>query len=293
MAPAEHPQVVFGTASFGTGSPQAKFYDEATASPILTTLQARNITVLDTARAYPVGSPGTSEKILGQLRVPSWATVSTKVLSWKPGSHQADRVKESITASLEALQTDQVDILYLHAPDRATPFEETCRAIDAEYRARKFARFGLSNYTAEEVEEIVTICEKHGLVKPSVYQGRYNAIIRSAEAQLFPVLRRHGIAFYAYSPAAAGLFTGKVSPESTLPGSRWDKNWARAGLTLDDLPFGLKHQYGDSVIIGASSLAQLEANLDAVEAGPLSEHLAGLVDQVGKLVGDEAAPYHL
>ncbi|KAE8137816.1 hypothetical protein BDV38DRAFT_246261 [Aspergillus pseudotamarii] len=52
-------------------------------------------------------------------------------------------------------------------------------------------------------------------------------------------------------------------------------------------------QYGDSVIIGASSLTQLQANLDAVEAGPLDEHLAGLVDQVGKLVGDEAAPYHL
>ncbi|KAE8137815.1 NADP-dependent oxidoreductase domain-containing protein [Aspergillus pseudotamarii] len=198
MAPSAHPQVVFGTAAFGTGSPQAKFYDEATASPILTTLQARNITVLDTARAYPVGSPGTSEKILGDLHVPSWATVSTKVLSWKPGSHRADRVKESITASLEALKTDKVDILYLHAPDRATPFEETCRAIDAEYRVGKFARFGLSNYTAEEVEEILTICEKHGLVKPSVYQGRYNAIIRSAETQLFPLLRRHGIAFYAY-----------------------------------------------------------------------------------------------
>ena len=88
--------------------------------------------------------------------------------------------------------------MYLHAPDRTTPFEETCRAMDAEWRKGKFARFGISNYRADEVEAIVDICEKEGFVKPSVYQGRYNAIIRGGEEMLFPILRKHGIAFYAY-----------------------------------------------------------------------------------------------
>ena len=110
--------------------------------------------------------------------------------------------------SLEALKTDKVDIMYLHAPDRLTPFEETCRAMDAEYRKGKFARFGISNYTADEVEEIVSICEKHGFVKPNVYQGRYNPIIRSGERQLFPVLRRHGISFYAYRYELSSLSMG-------------------------------------------------------------------------------------
>ncbi|KAF5863289.1 hypothetical protein ETB97_010411 [Aspergillus alliaceus] len=326
MAPTEHPHIVFGTATFGTGTPQAKFCDEATASPVLATLQARNINMLDTARAYPVGSPGTAEKLLGELEVPSWATVSTKVYSWEPGSHRAEKIKESIADSLASLRIDKVDIMYLHTPDRATPFEETCRAIDAEYRAGKFARFGLSNYTAEEVDEILTICEKHGLVKPSVYQGRYNAIIRSAEKHLFPLLRQHGIAFYAYSPAAAGLFTGKVSPETAQPGSRWDKSTKMgknyqntyckpavlaaaqrtakaaeaAGISGHALALrwtiyhsALSYQHGDAVLIGASSLAQVEANLDAVEAGPLDEELVDLVNQVGELVGNESAPYHL
>lgn len=70
--------------------------------------------------------------------------------------------------------------------------------MDEKWREGRFDRFGLSNYRAEEVEEIVGICEREGLVRPRVYQGRYNAIIRGGEEKLFPVLRRYGIAFYAY-----------------------------------------------------------------------------------------------
>ena len=218
-----HPLIIFGTASFGTGTPQAKFSSPALANPVLSLLRARGITHLDTARAYPVGSPGTSEALLGTLGVAKWATVSTKVTSWTPGSHGEGKIKESVRNSLEALgyetpkagekggggygldwergevrEKKKIDIMYLHSPDRSTPFEETCRAIDAQHRAGHFERFGLSNYRANEVEEIVRICEKHGWVKPSVYQGRYNPIIRSGEEELFPVLRRHGIGFQAY-----------------------------------------------------------------------------------------------
>jgi aflatoxin B1 aldehyde reductase len=83
-------------------------------------------------------------------------------------------------------------------PDRTTPFEETCESMDKAYREGKFRRFGLSNHTAEEVEKIVQICEARGLVKPSVYQGQYNAIVRGGQLELFPVLRKHGIAFFAW-----------------------------------------------------------------------------------------------
>lgn len=70
--------------------------------------------------------------------------------------------------------------------------------MNQAYQAGRFKRFGLSNYTAQEVEEIVSICEKKGWVKPSVYQGQYNLIARVAEHELFPVLRKHNISFYAY-----------------------------------------------------------------------------------------------
>lgn len=212
MSTKQSPLTVFGTASFGTGTSQAKFSSPDLASPILSLLRSRGVTELDTARAYPVGSPGTSEALLGSLAVSTWATLSTKVTSWAPGSHGAENIAKSVAASLKALglegegkvlgteegPTGKVDIMYLHSPDRATPFEETCRAMDQEYRRGRFERFGLSNYRADEVEEIVRICEEHGWVQPTVYQGRYNAIIRSGEELLFPVLRRHGIGFYAY-----------------------------------------------------------------------------------------------
>ena len=212
MSTKEKPLIVFGTASFGTGTSQAKFSTPDLASPVLSLLRSRGVTHIDTARAYPVGSPGTSEALLGTLGVPKWATLSTKVTSWAPGSHKAENIVKSVDASLKTLGLDQddrisgmqgvnrseVDVMYLHSPDRATPFEETCRAMNEEFNRASFKRFGLSNYRVDEVEEIVEICEKHGWVKPSVYQGRYNAIIRGGEKELFPTLRRHGMTFYAY-----------------------------------------------------------------------------------------------
>ena len=82
-------------------------------------------------------------------------------------------------------------------------------------------KFGLSNYTAEEVEEIIKISKENNYVLPSVYQGNYNAITRINEEKLFPLLRREKISFYAYSPFAGGFFLQKpdVKPVS---GSRFD-----------------------------------------------------------------------
>ena len=83
-------------------------------------------------------------------------------------------------------------------PDRTTPFEETCEAMNQAYQAGKFTEFGLSNFSATEVEDCVTACKKNGWVVPTVYQGQYNAITRGGEADLFPVLRKHGMRFYAF-----------------------------------------------------------------------------------------------
>ena len=211
-ASAASPTLVFGTASFGTGTPQAKFDSEESARPLLNLLQSRGVTAIDTARAYPVGNPGSAELILGLLNVATWGDISTKVNSWQVGAHSATNIAKSVSTSLAALRVESVDIMYLHAPDRTTPWEETCVAMNEQHLLGRFKRFGLSNYTAAEVQQICEICERRGWVRPSVYQGRYNAIIRSGEEELFPVLRRWGIAFYAYryagpTPASARLNT--------------------------------------------------------------------------------------
>jgi aflatoxin B1 aldehyde reductase len=209
--PSAAPAVVLGTASFGTGTPQAKFYSEETARPLLQLLQSRGVTALDTARAYPVGNPGSAELILGSLNVATWADISTKVTSWQPGSHSPANIAASVSASLAALRVEAVDIMYLHSPDRSTPFEETCVAMNEQWVLGRFKRFGLSNFTAAEVEQICEICERRGWVKPSVYQGRYNAIIRSGEDELFPVLRKWGIAFFAYRYGGPTPTSGRLS----------------------------------------------------------------------------------
>jgi aflatoxin B1 aldehyde reductase len=72
------------------------------------------------------------------------------------------------------------------------------KAMDAAYLANEFKKFGISNYTAGEVEEIVAVCERNRWVKPSVYQGQHNAITRRHKDEMLPILRNHGISFYAY-----------------------------------------------------------------------------------------------
>ena len=102
---------------------------------------------------------------------------------------------------------------YLHGPDRKTPYEDTLRAVNELYKEGKFKRFGISNYMSWEVAEIVGICRANGWVQPTVYQGIYNAVQRKVEPELFPCLRKYGIAFYEFNPRASlPLSSSPLSP---------------------------------------------------------------------------------
>lgn len=163
---------------------------------------------------------GNSESRLGSVEAGKRFLIDTKVKSWEPKSHTKENVLRDIDQSLEKLRIPQINLEYLHVPDRTTPFQEACEAMDEAHKAGKIKSWGLSNYKAEEVQEIVDICEQHGYVKPSVYQGHYNALVRGGEKALFPTLRKHGMAFYAYSPAAGGFFAGNF--KEVQKRGRWD-----------------------------------------------------------------------
>ena len=79
-----------------------------------------------------------------------------------------------------------------------TPFEEAIKAMNEALQQGKFKQYGLSNYSASEVQDIIEICERNGYDKPAVFQGHYNAIVRGGEKELFPLLRTHSISFFAY-----------------------------------------------------------------------------------------------
>lgn len=95
--------------------------------------------------------------------------------------------------------------------------------MNEAYEAGKFRHFGISNFSPTEVEYVVQLCNTNGWLAPSVYQGHYNAVSRTAEHVLLPVLRKHGIRFYAYSPAAGGSFSGTKTgdPLTRRQGNRW------------------------------------------------------------------------
>lgn len=142
--------------------------------------QQQGFNEVDTARAY-IG--GAQEAFTANAK---WKDrglkLATKVYPKTPGDHKPDALRKSFETSLRELGTDQVDIFYLHAADRSVPFDETLEAVNQLHKEGKFVQLGLSNYTAFEVAEIVTLCNERGWVRPTIYQAMYNAISESSLA---------------------------------------------------------------------------------------------------------------
>ena len=119
---------------------------------------------------------GETEAIMGRIGVAEF-TVATKVNPFKTTPQPVEvglspsQVRAQFTHSLAALKLDSVDLLYLHAPDHEVPIMDTLAAVNELHKEGKFKRFGLSNFAAWQVAQICQLCEQHGFVKPSVYQG--------------------------------------------------------------------------------------------------------------------------
>nr|XP_003413177.1 aflatoxin B1 aldehyde reductase member 4 [Loxodonta africana] len=256
--------------------------------------------------------------------------IATKANPFFGKSLKPDSLRSQLETSLKRLQCTQVDLFYLHLPDHSTPVEETLRACHQLHQEGKFVELGLSNYAAWEVAEICTLCKAHGWILPTVYQGMYNATTRQVETELFPCLRHFGLRFYAYNPLAGGLLTGKYKyedkdekqPVGRFFGNNWaeiyrDRFWkenhfkaialvekalqAAYGLSAPSMTSAaLRWMYhhsqlqgarGDAVILGMSSLEQLQQNLAATVEGPLEPAVVDAFDQAWHLVAHECPNY--
>lgn len=205
------------------------------------------------------------------------------------------------------------------------PFAETLEAIDKLHKAGKFVQFGISNFTAHEVAEVVLTCKYNNWVRPTVYQGMYNVITRNIEPELFVACRRYGLDIVTYNPIAGGLFSGKIKskdmePETgrfsgTKSGRMYRNRYFREstfrslqiveqaaekhGLTMIETALrwtvhhsGLKIKDGnDGILIGVSSVAQLEDNLNNLEKGPLPEEVVAALDEAWQVSKGESVPY--
>jgi aflatoxin B1 aldehyde reductase len=257
--------------------------------------------------------------------------LTTRLCSYPGGSitHTPADLRKHLLESLKALKAEKIDMWYLHGPDRKTPYEETFRAVNELHKEGHFDRFGISNYMSWEVAQINDMCIQNGWIRPSVYQGVYCSIHRSVEAELFPCLRHYGMGFYAFNPLAGGYLTNRYhrgDVSNIEPGSRFDPKTgqgqtyqrrfmndtmfdaldiiraaaAKHGLTEAEcaLRWMMHHskldaKYGDTVIIGASSIKHLEENLRDFEKGPLPEDVVAALDEAwSKTKGVVANYFH-
>jgi aflatoxin B1 aldehyde reductase len=298
---------------------------------MLDVFQSHGHKEIDTARVYGGGS---SEEYLGNLNWQDRGLImGTKYyphFGRVPGAtttHSASDLRKYLLESLAALKAKKIDLWYLHAPDRTTPFEETFRAVNDLYKEGYFSRFGLSNYMSWEIAYINELCIKNDWIRPTAYQGVYNAIHRTVDTELFPCLRHYGMAFYVFSPLAGGYLTSRYhrTTSEIEEGSRFDSKttqgksyrnryWnetmfaaldvireaaGKHGLTEAEcaLRWLMHHskldvESGDKVIIGASSAAHLEGNLVDFEKGPLPEDVVEALDEAWKMTKGQAYNYY-
>lgn len=169
------PRVILGLMTFGPDtSAGARITSLDEFNQHLDYLQSQGYNEVDTARMYVGG------KQLAFTREARWKErglkLATKVYPTVAGNHKPAKLREIFESSLKDLGTDQVDIFYLHAPDRSVPFVETLEEVNKLHKEGKFVEFGLSNFTAFEVAEIAILAAERGWVRPTIYQAVYNAI---------------------------------------------------------------------------------------------------------------------
>jgi len=274
---------------------------------------------LDAARNY---GDGTTEKYLSLLDLKG-ATVDTKIYPNTPGDHAPAILRSNVKISVQTLGKNKIRVLYLHAPDRKVPFEETCRELNKLHEEGLFEIFGLSNFSCWEVAEIVQICKYNGWLQPKIYQAMYNALQRAIEPELVPCLRKFGIRLVVYNPLAGGLLAGKILSVNDLPAEgrfSGDSSFAKMyreryikdayltalkeikavadknGLTMVEVALRWCQHHSlliptDGIILGASSAAQLEANCKASEGGPLPQEILDALDN-GWLSVSASAPLY-
>jgi len=206
----------------------------------------------------------------------------------------------------------QVRTYFLHAPDETTPVEQQMASIQSLYAQGMFEKFGLSNFTKEQVIEYHSYAKSNGCVLPTVYQCSYSIAVRLNETELFPTLRELGISIQAYSPMAGGLLA-KTPEYIELGKGNWDPN-TRSGKLFRDLYFkpsymnllnefgnlsdksavsrsGLAYRwvryhsklapdFGDEMILGSVTAEQLEEALAELNNGPLPSWVVERIDEL-------------
>jgi aryl-alcohol dehydrogenase-like predicted oxidoreductase len=295
-------RLCFGTMTFGGQ------VNETVAHEMIDRCLDAGINFFDTANVY---NKGTSEILLGKALTGRRQRV---VLATKVGMKVADGPAEqrlsraalfkAIEESLRRLQTDYIDLYYLHQPDYSVLLEETLESLDQLVQQGKVRYPACSNYASWQITRMLWLADKKGYRPVRIAQQMHNLLARGIEQEYLPMAKNLGVSTVVYNPLAGGLLTGKHDREQPLEGTRFDKNpmyldryWHPAyfdaveelkalaqslgrSLTSLSLNWLLTQDEVDVLILGASSLGQLDENLKAAGEGPLQPEAMMACDAV-------------
>jgi aryl-alcohol dehydrogenase-like predicted oxidoreductase len=291
--------------TFGHGT------DESEAKAMVDLCFDAGINFFDTADGYQVGA---SEIMLGRALKGRRrdAVIATKFFNpMGPGPNDSGmsrvHIMQSIEDSLNRLQTDYVDLYYIHHVEEQTPLEEMLRALDDLVRQGKVRYTACSNYQAWRLATALGISKTEGLARFSCYQPQYNLVVRDIEQELIPLCDYHGLGVVTWGPLAGGFLSGKYAPgERQMSGTRSEEGWVflqdffadNADETLATLldvagkmartpaqvaiRWVLDQPVITSVIVGARTMAQLRDNI-TVSSWSIPAEYKAVLDQVSYL----------
>ena len=296
----------FGTMSFGGDA------DEEMSAKLYKRCRDEGINFFDCANIY-VG--GRSEEILGKLMIGERQNlVITSKVYFQSGQDLNARgasrrnIFLEIEKSLKRLQTDWIDIYFIHHFDENTPLEETMQALDALVRQGKILYPAVSNFAAWQIMKAQGIAELKSLAKIAVLQPMYNLVKRQAEVEILPMAIEERLAVIPYSPLGGGLLTGKYGLDKTKVSGRltnnkmYDVRYGESWMYLAAVDFAQlarDHNYDPAAlavawvgahpgvtapIIGARNLEQLEGSLKATQVKMTNE----LYDSISGLTPNPA-----
>ena len=279
---------------------------------------------LDTADVY---AGGRSEEIVGiVLRGRRNRIVLATKVRFRTGSGPNDaglsrsHILQGVETSLRRLQTDFIDLLYMHCSDPFTPIEESLEAFDDLVRAGKVRYIGLSNFKAWEMMKALSLSDRQGWARFVAAQYQYSLVVREVESEFIDLCLKEGVGMVPWGPLGGGFLSGKYRSEkkpeepqegrlATTPDhdeEAWSKranerNWgilkaieevirSHPGSSYSQVALAwlLAQPAVSSVILGARTVEQLEDNLKSKDL-PLSQPEIKALDEASRF--EEVYPY--
>ncbi|STQ86126.1 aldo/keto reductase [Helicobacter muridarum] len=298
------PAMMLGTATFAGSTEMFKKWGDTKlpqAKELIKLCMDNGCYAFDTADCYSLGD---SELILGEALKDyrrDEVFISTKTgmaMSENPNDIGTSRVKiiRSVDASLKRLQTDYIDLYYLHCYDAMTPHLESLQALNELVKAGKIHYFGVSNYSAWHLMKMLSVADSYSISRPSAHQAYYSLAAREFENELMPLGVEEGVGTLVWSPLSGSMLSGRIKrgfediKDSRLStGGAWDIDRNHLYNITDcleiiqketgysfaqiSLAWVLTRPTVSSLVIGAKNTTQLMSNLKASDILLDSQHI--------------------